>query len=78
VFSRQCLSTSSPALKLVVHSASQRKYVVPPHLFEQLNTSNDLSFVENHIAKLRHKLEACSANPRHILTIHRVGYKFVR
>jgi DNA-binding response OmpR family regulator len=34
--------------------------------------------VDNHIAKLRHKLEKSPADPRHILTIHRVGYKFVR
>jgi len=34
--------------------------------------------VDNHIAKLRHKLEVSPADPRHILTIHRVGYKFVR
>lgn len=34
--------------------------------------------VDNHIAKLRHKLEASPAEPRHILTIHRVGYKFVK
>jgi len=34
--------------------------------------------VDNHIAKLRHKLEASPADPRHILTIHGVGYKFVR
>ncbi len=34
--------------------------------------------VDNHIAKLRHKLEASRADPRHILTIHRVGYKFVK
>lgn len=34
--------------------------------------------VDNHIAKLRHKLEASPADPRHILTVHRVGYKFVK
>jgi len=34
--------------------------------------------VDNHIAKLRHKLEVSPSDPRHILTIHRVGYKFVR
>jgi DNA-binding response OmpR family regulator len=34
--------------------------------------------VDNHIAKLRHKLEASPAHPQHILTIHRVGYKFVK
>lgn len=34
--------------------------------------------VDNHIAKRRYKLEASPAEPRHILTIHRVGYKFVK
>jgi DNA-binding response OmpR family regulator len=30
-----------------------------------------------HIAKLRHKIEANPATPRHLITMHRVGYKFV-
>jgi DNA-binding response OmpR family regulator len=34
--------------------------------------------VDNHIAKLRHKLETSPADPQHILTVHRVGYKFVK
>jgi DNA-binding response OmpR family regulator len=33
--------------------------------------------VDNHIAKLRQKLENTAAKPRHILTIHRAGYKFI-
>ena len=33
--------------------------------------------VDNHIAKLRQKLESNSDEPRHILTVHGVGYKFV-
>jgi two-component system alkaline phosphatase synthesis response regulator PhoP len=33
--------------------------------------------VDNHIAKLRQKIEATPANPRYLITIHRVGYKFV-
>jgi DNA-binding response OmpR family regulator len=33
--------------------------------------------VDNHILKLRQKLEADPANPVHILTIHGAGYKFV-
>jgi DNA-binding response OmpR family regulator len=33
--------------------------------------------VDNHIASLRSKLEANSAEPRHLLTVHGVGYKFV-
>ena len=33
--------------------------------------------VDNHIAELRHHLEADPAQPRHILTVHGVGYRFV-
>lgn len=33
--------------------------------------------VDNHIARLRQKVEANSDDPRHILTVHGVGYKFV-
>ena len=32
--------------------------------------------VDMHIAKLRKKIEDCPADPRWILTVHRVGYKF--
>jgi DNA-binding response OmpR family regulator len=34
--------------------------------------------VDNHIAGLRAKLEANPARPKHIQTVHGVGYKFVR
>ena len=33
--------------------------------------------VDNHIASLRAKLEPDPANPRHFLTVHGVGYKFL-
>jgi two-component system alkaline phosphatase synthesis response regulator PhoP len=33
--------------------------------------------VDMHIAKLRQKIEDTPSNPRHIITVHRVGYKFV-
>jgi DNA-binding response OmpR family regulator len=33
--------------------------------------------VDNHIARLRQKIEANIDTPRHILTVHGVGYKFV-
>ena len=33
--------------------------------------------VDNHIAKLRHKIEAEPAEPRFLLTVHRIGYKFL-
>jgi DNA-binding response OmpR family regulator len=33
--------------------------------------------VDNHMLKLRQKVERDSANPVHFLTVHGVGYKFV-
>jgi DNA-binding response OmpR family regulator len=33
--------------------------------------------VDNHIAKLRQKVEAIPADPKYIITVHRVGYKFL-
>jgi DNA-binding response OmpR family regulator len=33
--------------------------------------------VDNHIARLRHKIEDIPNEPQYILTIHRVGYKFI-
>jgi DNA-binding response OmpR family regulator len=33
--------------------------------------------VDNHILKLRQKLELEPSEPRHFLTVHRAGYKFV-
>ena len=32
--------------------------------------------VDMHVAKLRQKIEASPSDPRYILTVHRVGYKF--
>ena len=33
--------------------------------------------LDQHIAKLRQKIEDDPAEPRHILTVHGVGYRFV-
>ena len=33
--------------------------------------------VDMHIAKLRHKIEDTPSTPRFIITVHRIGYKFV-
>ncbi len=33
--------------------------------------------VDMHIAKLRQKIEDTPGDPRHIITVHRVGYKFI-
>jgi two-component system alkaline phosphatase synthesis response regulator PhoP len=33
--------------------------------------------VDMHIAKLRQKVEDTPSNPRYIITVHRIGYKFI-
>ena len=33
--------------------------------------------VDNHIVSLRRKIEPDPKNPRHIVTVHSIGYKFV-
>lgn len=32
--------------------------------------------VDMHVAKLRRKIEVDPANPKHLITVHRIGYKF--
>ena len=33
--------------------------------------------VDNHIARLRQKIERDPSEPRHIITVHRLGYRFI-
>ena len=33
--------------------------------------------VDNHIARLRQKIEANPSEPQHIVTVHRIGYRFI-
>jgi DNA-binding response OmpR family regulator len=33
--------------------------------------------VDNHVAKLRQKIEESPSTPRHIITVHRIGYRFM-
>ncbi|PYQ47543.1 MAG: DNA-binding response regulator, partial [Acidobacteria bacterium] len=33
--------------------------------------------VDTHVARLRQKIETTAAEPQHLLTVHRVGYRFV-
>ena len=33
--------------------------------------------IDQHITRLRHKLEADPANPQYIITVHRAGYRLI-
>ena len=33
--------------------------------------------VDNHIARLRQKIERDPSDPKHIITVHRIGYRFI-
>jgi DNA-binding response OmpR family regulator len=33
--------------------------------------------VDNHIARLRQKIEPAPSDPQHIITVHRIGYRFI-
>jgi DNA-binding response OmpR family regulator len=33
--------------------------------------------IDAHVTRLRHKIEVDSANPQHIITVHRVGYRLI-
>ena len=63
---------------LIVHEG---QIVTRDQLLEEVWGYNSFPLtrtVDNHIAKLRHKLERSPDEPQHILTVHRVGYKFVK
>jgi DNA-binding response OmpR family regulator len=41
------------------------------------NSSPVTRTVDNHIAKLRQKIELNPSEPQHIITVHRLGYRFI-
>lgn len=60
--------------------AKRGKVVTRDELLDQVwgyNSYPTTRTVDNHIAKLRQKIERDIEEPKHILTVHGVGYKFV-
>ncbi|MES1210878.1 MAG: helix-turn-helix domain-containing protein [Acidobacteriota bacterium] len=65
-----------PAPRLL-HPAS-REIVTREKLLDTVWDYNAIPFtrtVDMHIAKLRKKIEDNPADPRHLVTVHRLGYK---
>jgi two-component system alkaline phosphatase synthesis response regulator PhoP len=64
---------------LVALLSSDDKPLTRQHLLRTVwgyDASVTTRTVDAHIAELRRKLERDAAQPRHILTVHRVGYRF--
>lgn len=64
-------------LKLLV--ANKNEPVSRHRVLSEIWTSEEVTTrtVDTHIWSLREKLEDDPANPKHIVTVHRIGYKFV-
>jgi DNA-binding response OmpR family regulator len=75
------LTLSAREFRLLQYLVKKQGIVVSrDELLDQVwgyNSYPSTRTVDNHIARLRQKIEENSDKPRHILTVHGVGYKFV-
>jgi len=87
-FRRHIATNSGKPLSLSPREFEILKYLVKRH--GQIVTREELldnvwgvsrhlftRTVDNHIAKLRHKIERIPNDPEYLVTIHRIGYKFL-
>ncbi len=76
------LTLSAKEFELLRFLASQPDVpVTRDQLLDQVwgyNSYPSTRTVDNFIARLRHKVESTPDEPRHIITVHGVGYKFVQ
>lgn len=77
----QLLELSAREYRLLRYLVAKRGTVVTrDELLDEVwgyNSYPSTRTVDNHIARLRQKIEENVETPRHILTVHGVGYKFV-
>lgn len=77
----QCLDLSPREFQILHYLIEHRGEVITrDRLLDAVWGYNDSPFtrtVDMHIAKLRKKIEDAPADPRFIITLHRIGYKFV-
>ncbi len=68
-------------LKLLAHFLQHRGEVISREtLLDEVWDYNAVLYtrtVDMHIAKLRKKIEDNPADPKHVVTVHRLGYKFI-
>ena len=77
----QPLDLSPREFRLLRHFAEHRGEVVTrEQLLDAVWGYDTIPFtrtVDTHVAKLRKKIEDDPSDPQHLITVHRVGYKFV-
>lgn len=88
-FKKMCLLKNGATLELTVKEFQILKYMIE-HEGEVISRNSLLDniwgydsypttrTVDNYILSLRKKIETDAANPKHIITIHTLGYKFVK
>jgi DNA-binding response OmpR family regulator len=78
---RESLALSAREFRLLQYLVKRRGIVVSrEELLNQVwgyNVYPTTRTVDNHVARLRNKVEDNCEQPQHILTVHGVGYKFV-
>jgi two-component system alkaline phosphatase synthesis response regulator PhoP len=76
----EAVEITARELKLLQYFIAHRGEVVPrERLLDQVWEYDDVPLtrtVDMHVAKLRKKIENDPADPRFIITVHRMGYKF--
>jgi DNA-binding response OmpR family regulator len=76
----EAVEITARELKLLQYFIAHRGEVVPrERLLDQVWEYDDVPLtrtVDMHVAKLRKKIENDSADPKFIITVHRMGYKF--
>lgn len=79
--SGQSLDLSTREFELLKYLVKHRgEAVTRDQLLDDIWGIEDYPFtrtVDNHISKLRQKIEDDSSNPKYIITVHRIGYKFL-
>lgn len=83
----EAISNKSVEIKLTVAEFKILKLLIAGRgepvsrhtLLAEIWTSEEVTSrtVDTHIWRLREKLEADPANPKRIITVHRIGYKFI-
>ena len=75
--SRARLACALARIRAAAKRDQRRQFTTLLHHVWGYDSSAFTRTVDTHMARLRQKIETVPAEPRHLLTVHRVGYRFV-